>query len=366
MKILQIINTLGPGGAEKLVSQLSSELNNRNVNTSVYVLRKTTNVFFHKQLEKNKLVLVFSKRKSFYDLRHVFDLLIFVKKTKPDIVHAHLSFALYYTAMLRLLLYRQKIAYFYTEHSTANRRRRKNIFKLFDRLIYSSYHRIICISDDVKANLDEWLNMRKSRSITVYNGINTSLFRKAQPLSLHEIGLIKTSDKILICVGSMFPHKNQQIIIKALSRLDENHKLILVGDGPLKQELEKLTCKLKLQERVFFLGVRSDVERIYKICDLFVLSSTREGFGLVAAEAMASGIPVLVSDIPGIKKIVGEFGYKFKVDDIDDLTANITYIINNQEEVKERVKKSISYVEQFSIDKMIAAYLKNYKCFISE
>ena len=94
--------------------------------------------------------------------------------------------------------------------------------------------------------------------------------------------------------------------------LPVNFKLILVGEGPLKNSSQMLVQELCLKDRVFFLGNRDDVERIFKTADLSVLSSHWEGFGLVAVEGMAAGKPVIASNVSGLSEIVSGAGVLFE------------------------------------------------------
>lgn len=121
--------------------------------------------------------------------------------------------------------------------------------------------------------------------------------------------------------GRLTAVKGQEVLIRAASELirrGDDLFLIFLGEGELRSELEELTFRLGITERVRFLGWRTDVARIMAACDIFCLPSLNEGMGKVLVEAMALGKPVVASDIGGIKDIVlhGENGLLVPVGDI--------------------------------------------------
>lgn len=163
-------------------------------------------------------------------------------------------------------------------------------------------------------------------------GIDVEKFRNVTvdvPKKRAEFG-ISPDDTVLLSVGELNKNKNHEIIIKALAKLHQpDVKYLLVGQGTLREYLEKLAKELGVEKQVIFLGFRKDVGEIYKIADVFLFPSKREGLGLAAIEAMASGLPILGSHIHGIKDYLmdGITGYGFNP--------------NSSEEVFELLKKTL-------------------------
>lgn len=361
MKILFVINTLNIGGAERLVTDLSIVLKKKGYEPVIYVLKKSSHNALLNDLNNNNIQVNFSSRKSFYDIRHIFDLMGIVIKEEFNIVHSNLSFAFYYCAILTYLSRKKSIySLVYTEHSTSNRRRKNLFFKFFDSVMYHKYSKIICISNDTELMLNNWLSSTKKKTITINNGIVISKFRNAIAENLRKKYHLTNNDKVILSVGSLTEHKNHKLLLKALLLLNDEYKVFLAGQGPLDIFLKGLSKELKIQDQVFFLGVRSDIELLYKSADLFVLASIREGFGLVAAEAMAAGIPVLVSDIPGLSKIVGDGGFTFKSENSQDLADKIQYIFQNPGEVDKKVNIASERVMDYSIEVMSNQYISVY------
>ena len=116
---------------------------------------------------------------------------------------------------------------------------------------------------------------------------------------------------LLISVGELNQNKNQQIVIKALAQLQDSRiHYLVVGKGPLQQQLQELAQSLQLSDQVHFAGFRTDVERLYKIADAEVFPSRREGLGLVAVEGMAAGLPVICADNRGTREYTADFREK--------------------------------------------------------
>lgn len=106
--------------------------------------------------------------------------------------------------------------------------------------------------------------------------------------------------------------KDHRTLIEAIEKLPQNYHLILVGEGPLLEQSKKLTTYLSLEDRIHYLGFRSDVYQILKTLDIIVLSSDYEGLSLSALEGMAAGKPFLASNVQGLKELVESTGILFE------------------------------------------------------
>lgn len=164
-----------------------------------------------------------------------------------------------------------------------------------------------------------------------------------------ELGL-KSEDIVLISVGELNKNKNHEIVIRALVNIENpNVQYLIVGQGELKEYLLNLANKLGVKDRVHFLGFREDVNEIYKIADIFIFPSQREGLGLAAIEAMASGLPLIATYIHGIKDYINDekSGYKFTLSQMDNIYILIEKLINNPQDRwkmgENNIKKSLLY-----------------------
>jgi glycosyltransferase involved in cell wall biosynthesis len=147
--------------------------------------------------------------------------------------------------------------------------------------------------------------------------------------------------------------KDQPTLIIAMQNLPEDVHLLLIGEGPLKEENERLAKKICVNNRVHFLGFRNDVERILKSVDIVVLSSNWEGFGLAAVEGMAAGKPVIASNVPGLKEIVEGTGILFKKGNSEELAEIIYTLVMDKQRCSEISQKCLLKCECFSLNRMI-------------
>lgn len=153
-------------------------------------------------------------------------------------------------------------------------------------------------------------------------GIDINKFRNIKvdrAIKRKEIGLPNDSF-VLLSVGELNKNKHHEIIIKALAELkNPNIYYVICGQGPLEYYLKSLSKKLNIESQVILLGFREDVNEIYKIADVFVFPSYREGLPVSLLEALASGLPVICSDIRGNIDLVenGINGYLVRVNDIN-------------------------------------------------
>lgn len=140
---------------------------------------------------------------------------------------------------------------------------------------------------------------------------------------------------LLISVGELIENKNHQIVIRALSKLNEHDiYYILVGKGHLRDELARLAESLGVSDRVRFAGFRTDVPRLYKMADAEVFPSIREGFGLVGVEGMAAGLPLICSDNRGTREYMpayAETGYTGMCRSEDDFAEAIRLLYSDPE-----------------------------------
>jgi glycosyltransferase involved in cell wall biosynthesis len=353
MKILQFTNNMHSGGAEKLLLETIPIHNAIGTSMDLAVLCDN-NPPFLEMLKNYKCCEIFSLgSKSVYNPLLVFKIIPFFKKY--DIIHVHLFPCLYWVAIAKIISF-SNCKLIFTEHSTNNRRRKFPIFKLLDRLIYSNYSQIIAITKEVKTELERHLSITYNSNIVVINnGINIEKYRKSNRYDKKIF--FNTEDVIILIQVSRFNEpKDQPTVIKAMNLLPKNIKLLLVGDGELKSNCEKLVFNLALEERVLFLGYRTDVPELMNTSDIIIQSSNWEGFGLAALEGMAIGKPVIVSDVPGLSDLVHGAGLLFSKGDYVSLANQILLLLNIDlySEISNKVKIRAN---EYSIHKTIESQL---------
>jgi glycosyltransferase involved in cell wall biosynthesis/SAM-dependent methyltransferase len=271
-----------------------------------------------------------------------------------DIVHVHL-FPAQLWAVLGVVRLSNPVPLVTTEHGTSNYRRRWWL-RSFDAWLYRHYLYIACNSDATAAGLIRWCPSAEPKVRVIQNGVPLDDFETAQPA---EAG-IPPNVTCLVFVGRFEPPKDHATVLRALAAIPKVH-LLLVGDGPLRSDIEKLAHSLGVKERVSFLGRRQDVARILKASDIYVHSATFDGFGIAACEAMAAGLPVIASDVPGLADVVHGAGALFPVGDHAALVREIQELLASPQRRCEMSKASLKRAQSFSIDRTVDGYLAIYE-----
>jgi glycosyltransferase involved in cell wall biosynthesis len=138
-------------------------------------------------------------------------------------------------------------------------------------------------------------------------------------------------------------------------------ELVLVGDGDSRPEMQQLASDLGIRERVHFLGRRPDVPQLLKLADLFVYASHYEGFGIAAVEAMSSGLPVIASDVPGLKEVVEGAGRLVPPGNAEALAQAIDEILRSEQIRQRMAAASRKRAAYFSIDRTVSSMVKVYE-----
>lgn len=215
-----------------------------------------------------------------------------------------------------------------------------------------------------QVKLLDWLKINKKsldKFVVIENGIDIKKYREAAPYNKAEVnGMLDEDTKLICMVGRFTKEKDQLTVIRAVSHLPKNVHLILVGEGPLKEQHVDYVQKLSLKDRVHFLGFREDVHRILKTVDIVVLSSNWEGSPLAAIEGMAAGKPVIASNVPGLSEVVQGAGILFEKGDYIDLSEKIKKLLEDKKLYNEIREKCSKRAEKFDINHMIKRYVDIY------
>lgn len=175
---------------------------------------------------------------------------------------------------------------------------------------------------------------------------------------------IGPEDIMLVAVGELNPNKNHQVLIKALSKIDNPKvKLCIFGIGGLKEKLLALISRYNLQNRIKIIGYRRDINEIYQCADIFVFPSIREGLSAALMESMACACPVICTDIRGNNDLIdnGKGGYRISPFDVDQWIGAINKMVDQREKWKSfgnynREKIQSSFNREIVLRKMKSIY----------
>lgn len=359
MKVLQIINSLATGGAEKLLLETLPLYRERGIKMDILVLNGTDHSFM-KELKALNCCMVYSLGlKSVYNIFHIFKIIPYLKKY--DIIHVHLFPAQYWVVLAKIISF-SKTKLLFTEHSTSNRRIKNKWLKPIDRFFYKNYHKIICITNEVLSILYKHTSLSEQKFEVIKNGVVIEKFKSATPYSKNVFFKEKEANiKLLMQVSSFHEPKDQATLIQSLQFLPNNIKLLLVGDGVLRKDCEALVQQLQLENRILFLGIRMDVSQLLKTVDIVVLSSKYEGLSLSSIEGMASGKPFIASNVPGLSEVVSGAGVLFTQGDENELAQLIMELFNDEKQYQAVAKSCEMRANQYDIKNMIAQHITLYE-----
>jgi glycosyltransferase involved in cell wall biosynthesis len=208
------------------------------------------------------------------------------------------------------------------------------------------------VSEHLRRHLLDTFSLSEERVTTIPNGIDVGRF--AVPLdtsSLHrELG-IREGELVIGSIGRLTEQKGMEYLVKAFARLSQRRsdmKLIIVGDGELRQSLESLAHRLLVGERVVFTGIRTDIPHLMRLFDLFALPSLWEGQPITIVEAMAAAKPIVATNVGGNAEILhrGEFGVLVPPGDENALADAISALLSDAARARELGKKAASRAER--------------------
>lgn len=156
----------------------------------------------------------------------------------------------------------------------------------------------------------------------------------------------------LLSVGELNKNKNHETIIRAVSKLnDSSIYYVICGKGPRENKLKELAKKLGIEKQVKFLGFRNDMEDIYSVANIFVFPSFREGLSVALMEAMASGLPVVCSDIRGNRDLIedGKGGYLCEPNDVDGFANVISKFVEDKSLRKAKGFSNLETIKKYDV-----------------
>ena len=241
-------------------------------------------------------------------------------------------------------------------------------YRLLRRLLKGFVHRFICLSAESEHYLKRHVRLKADKIVRICNGVDIAKFSQAQRADLTALGITTDQPCLLIgTVGRLAQVKNQALLINAYALLCQQHgalmqryKLLLVGDGPCRQQLEQLAATHQLSAQIIFAGNRSDIAQLMQHLQVFVLPSLAEGISNTLLEAMASGIPVIATAVGGNPELLPEPLHSTNLvpsDNPDALAQALLRYIQSAEQREadsQLVKKHCQ--QHFSIARMVERY----------
>lgn len=326
MKILQTLQWIQFAGTEKVCVDLCNEMSK---NHEVILL---SNKDITQKLNKNVKFIEFNFDKNRFNPFFLYKTAELLKKIKPDIIHAH------NTKVIEIMHYAQffldkKIPIIATKHDLSFKKK----YKLADLSV---------------AILENMLEILPKNSIVIENGM---AYKK--PSQLKKSGVF-----YIVSSGRLSPEKGHQDIIRALSKVNFDFLLEIYGWGEYENELKNLVNDLNLNDKVKFCGFNDDIGSVLASCDLQIIASHFEPFGLVTIDGIYYA-PLVISTKTGV---AGKIFPQKLIFDKENLTQKLNDIYKNYKEYQDEFAKVKLKKDNFSIEKMAQKYIKVYKDLIED
>jgi len=244
---------------------------------------------------------------------------------------------------------------------------RKKIYRLMDQVSERYVDRFIVVSEFLRKTLTEGRGISDERVVRIYNGIELDQFHPDLKRSnLRKQWGITTEAPVIGAIGRLVWQKGFEYLIEAMPEILQDipqAKLLLVGEGPLRHELEGLARELNVYTRVIFAGFRSDIQDLLSIIDILSVPSLLEGFPMITLEAMAMAKPIVATQIEGIVEQISDSdeGILVPSKDTEALASAILRLIKDRELRNRLGAAARSKIERyFSIEKVVKETEKVY------
>ncbi len=358
IRVIHLITSLGSGGAENGIVNLVNYSDQQKIKSAICVFQGG-GVLTQKVDTSKTCIFELNKKNNGNDLSLIFGLKDLFKRWKPDIIHTHTwgtvleGYAAAKLARIPFIVH--------GEHGSIQT---KPVNKIVQNCLWRLFDQVLSISSNHADLLSQEIGFPRQGIHVIKNGVATEKFRPgASKNKLLKLLSLESKGVIFCTAGRLEPVKNQSLLIKAFAKIsvaNPDARLVIVGDGPLRQDLEQEAEDCAVQDKVFFLGRRSDVNEILKEIDVYILPSFSEGMSNTILEAMSSGKPVIATNVGGNPELVlpDKTGFLIPSDNIDSLVRAMQSFIDHPELIHKfgdsGRKRTIKY---FSIH----AFVKNYE-----
>jgi len=357
--VLHLIETGGPGGAERMMVHLAGGLG-REYRSEAALIRDS---WLGMALQRRGIPVTMLRRNSEGSFAILRNLLMLIRKRQVEILHTHEFFMNTLGLVASRLTGVPLVATVHGRNYYADRFRRRVAY----RLVGKFGAQMIAVSEDIRGFLVERVGIPAGRIRVVPNGVpvdeepsHERLSRLRRTLGLDE------QNRVVGTVGSLYPVKGHTYLIDAavpVVRRFPDVVFLIVGRGGLREELEAQAQRLGVARYFRFVGHRDDVSDLLGVCNVFVLPSLSEGMPLSLLEAMAAGVPPVATRVGGVAEVIehGRTGLLVPAADSHALAENVITLLEDRalaRDIGESARKVV--VRRFSLTGMVQTYREIY------
>lgn len=355
------VNSFGEGGAEKLAVYQANGLiaAGDDVDIIVELDKGSYRAFLHPDVR----VISFDSKSPFTVL---FKLLGYLRVTPPTALLCHLEKPALIAIVAGLLCgYRKIIPILEVNldsYAKLDHQWRRQFLKLLLAVFYRLAPRIISVSHGCTASLSKLLGAHAKNIVTIYNGFDLDHLRRSSRQPVDNPLITQKKKPIFISAGRFAPQKDFQHLIRAFAKVrqEKDCSLIILGEGALRPELERLALELGVQADVHLPGHQPNPQAWFGKCEAYVMSSKAEGLASVLLEALASGTRLVSTDCPsGPAEIIqnDKYGKLVPLNDVDALAAAMLGVLDNSKPAPTSQEDVQAYLDRvFSFAQMMTAY----------
>ncbi len=355
IKILHIIKSLGRGGAEMLLPETLKIHDTSKFEFHTIYFLPWKNQMVEAIESAGGKVTCFSASNNIKLLQQYSKVSEYCKTNEIDLIHCHLPWAGF---LGRLIFAKTKIPVVYTEHNMQDRYHIAT--KRINKLTFNSQSLALGVSEDVSNSIRKNINP-KIPVRTLLNGANTDSFLREPQLDARikvELGIPENA----LVIGNVAVFRFQKRLIewlqvfKTIETKNPNVYGIIVGAGPLEEQIKAELIKLELEEKVFFPGLKTDVKPYFSAMDIFMMSSSFEGLPIALLEAMSMECAIVSTDAGGIKEVIRDKqdGLTCTVEEWEELSDLCQILIDDPEKLQEFKKAARERaVNSFSLKRMV-------------
>lgn len=329
-KLILSCATLAAGGAERVLSVLSTPLADR-YDTVIYVMWLDVPIFYDTD-KRVKKVCIEREVGSKSDIKKMLWFRKFIKKEHPDVL---LSFLEPFNIRVLISTMGLGVKTFVAERNDPHGVNKYWIVDKFEKLVYRLADRILVQTETIRKFFDGDL---KERTIVIYNPVNLSEEMVGKALQV-------TKHKRIVSVARLTPQKNNDVLIKAFAKFSENHPdytLTIYGIGELGDELKQLAESLEVGKKVFMPGASKTIHEDILDADMMCLVSSREGMSNSMIESMCLGLPCICTKVSGAIDLIkdGENGILVDIGDINGLVKKMNELADNSDKARKIGEKA--------------------------
>jgi glycosyltransferase involved in cell wall biosynthesis len=355
LRLLLLTVGLGIGGTEEQIKELALRLDRRRYDVTVCALKGRGIIADELIAQGVPVVLLEGKGKG--DVRVLYRLYRLIQSLRPDIIHAFLGQANLGAALVGRLLAEPIVVWSCRDLDVW----KTGLHWRLDRWAVRRAAAVTCCSDSVRRYVSQHMRLPPERITTIHNGVDRARFLAPSQVGRAQLGLRDHLPVVGVVCRLDEPKKGLAVLLRAM-RLSADRgdapawQLLIVGEGPAREELERLSASLGLAERVVFAGPRRDVAAVLPLMDVFVCPSLYEGFGIAIVEAMMTGLPVVASSAGGIVEIVrsGDTGLLVPPGDPAALAEAIQEVLGHPDKAARFGREGRQVAEaEFSVETMV-------------